>query len=916
MPRNPMLKTPQFGIRTMLVVTTLVAVCLVGWRERTRYLREHLFITVVDQSTGSLLPRFQYQTSVITSETGEEEIWSQWLEHSGPNALRVKVPEYCRLEFRARALDVAGGYRQQEQSILVLPHLSHNATLRLMEGKSFQSFLIDRTTGEPICGARIVPMEGNEHATFPGFFNQPDFDTEFETFSDSGGKFVVRNLNTAFAIGAKGYQSRVVRFEYPDENLERLRNEGIQLEPAVRIHGRIKCGETGQPITDCNVVYDNKLFRASSNRDFNQDAYLIQERSDFNLTTKTDEEGCFELFSDSDFKNCRVWFSKKGWSKKTIDLSKCDDDIVLERCPFELVGTVEDETGEPVQEFEITTFSNWRDGRIHTFQCEKGTFRITDEKPFVNFEVHARNKGVFLKQNQSNGDETQLSERVILPNGFEITGSVLQKAALPNGGRSEVQIELKRLTSKNDKYEIEYAGHASVASTTSDQNGSFRFSHIANGSYSLLTSYFGHVVNIRPVVVSNSNVLVGRIELPPLGRVRGKVRNEDGSDAPFHRTYLTDQEGNPQKWFHTNHLGEFEIENVPCGRYGIGPQPKQRTFVGCAFGGLVWDIDGAVLVEPAQTTEFSYERFPLFKIHGLNPEATLWANVPFSKPSSTIDFAEFDVVKSSDSSEENLSIAQVVSQIQARDQQAFVLNSSQDDCQQELTLVYQANRNRNANKVLFRPRQLKLTCSDVDVPIEKAKPKVEITAPSDDPFSEEPFGEDTSSKRSAPQSELYVGKTSVFLLKQNRAISLVQSVGLQEIVPFHVQEDEPDAAIIHNTRFGWSRIHLKHPLFGESKVHELKLEKGAEVLGKINLAELPLMPESVRLTDGKGVSWTCQVEDSKFGFQKIWPGKWRVQLLGYDPYLGEQILAEREIVIEGFDSYDFELGASNVPQNH
>ncbi len=917
MPKKPMLKTPQFGIRTMLVATTLVALCLVGWRERTRYLREHLYINVVDQTTGSLLPRFQYQTSVITSETDEEEIWSQWRDHSGQKELTLKVPEYCRLEFRARALDVAGGYSQQEQSILFLPHLSHKATLRLTEGKSFQSFLIDRTTGEPICGGRVVPTDGKERATFPGFFDRPNFDTEFETFSDSTGKFVVRNLDTGFAISAKGYQSRVVRFDYPNENLERLRNEGIQLELAVRIHGRIKCRETGQPITDCDVVYDNKLFRTNSNSDSNRNAYSIEERNDFNLTTKTDQEGCFELFSDSDIKNCRVWFSKKGWGRESIELSECDDDILLTPYPFELVGTVVDEAGEPVQEFEITTYANWTDVETYRFHCEKGSFRVTDDSSIFNFEVRAKNKGIFSKQIQSNWAEAQPSELVILPNGFEIAGSVLGMTNGTTARNRDVQVELKRLPSQSAPYDARFSSDAVVASTTIEPDGSFRFSHIANGFYSLVTTYFGHVVNVRPVVVDTSNILVGRIELPPLGKIRGKVRNDYGSDAPFHRTYITDKNGNPQKWFHTNHRGEFEIENVPCGRYGIGPKPEQQEFVGCCFCGRAWDIDGAFLVEPSQTTEFSYERFPLFELHGLSPEATLWANVSVSKHFSAIDFAEFKFVKSSDSSQENLSTVQVASQRQARDQEAFVLHLTQDACQQELTLVYRANRNGNANKILFRPRQLKLTCSDVDVPIEKAKPKVEITTPSDDPFDEDPFREDTSSKRSARQSELYVGKTSIFLLKQNRAISVIQSTGLQEIVPFHVQDDEPDAAIIHNTRFGWSRIHLKQPLDNEPKVHELKLEKGAEVLGKINLAELPLMPEAVRLVDERGVRLTCDVKDhSQFGFQMVWPGKWRVQLLGYDPYLGERILAERELVIVGVDSRDLELGASQASQNH
>ena len=916
MPRNPMLKTPQFGIRTMLVETTLVALCLVGWRERTRYLREHLFVSVVDQTTGSLLPRFQYQTSIVTSETGEEKIWSQWRHHSRPNALTLEVPEYCRLEFRARALDVAGGYRQQEQSILVLPHLSHNTTLRLTEGKSFESFLIDSITGEPIRGARIVPTWMEEDSSkSPDFFQrQPYFDKEFETLSDSSGKFVVRNLSTAFAISAPKYQNKLVRFERSDENLERLRNSGIHLEPAVPIQGRIKCSETGDPIPDCDVVYDNGLFRLNSNRDLNQDeywsqdAYWLQERSDFHLTTKTDQEGYFELFSDSDFKNCRVWFSKKGWFKKSIELSDCDDDIVLDPYPFQLVGTVVDESGEPVKEFEIKTYSNWTDIETYRFHGEKGSFRVTDNNPIVKFEVHAKNKGLFSKELQLNWAEEQPNEVVILPNGFEISGNVLGKASVPNGGQSSLRIDLKRITSKKDTYEMQYAGHAKIASTTAESDGSFHFSHIANGTYTLETTYFGHVVNKRPVVVDKIDVVVSPIKLPQLGRVRGKVRNEDGSDAPFHRTYITDLEGNPQKWFHTNHLGEFDLENVPCGRYGIGPKPMKRELVGCCICHRAWDIDGAVLVEPAQTTEFSYERFPLFEFQGLSPAAILLANDSITKHFSALEFDTFKTVKVIDSSTVNTVTFQLESQRQTKDHETFALNLSQDACQQSLTIAYRANRHGSANKVLFRPRQLKLHSSDADVPIEKAKPEVEVSTPSDDPFG------DTSSKRSTLESELYVGKTSVFLLKQNRALSVVQSIGLQEIIPFHVLDDEPDTAIIHNTRFGWSRIQLKQPIDTEPKVHELKLEKGAEVLGKIKLAELPLMPDSVRIVDEQGASLTCDVEDySKFGFQRIWPGKWRVQLLGYDPYLGERILAERELMIEGIDCHDVELGKTEAP---
>ena len=911
--RTNLLKTLQFSIRTMLVATTLVAVCLVIWRERTRYLREHLFVNVVDQITGGLLPRFQYQTSVITSETGEDEAWSQWRDHAGQSSLTLKVPEFCRLEFRARALDVAGGYRQQEQPILVLPHLSHNATLRMTEGKSFQSFLIDSTTGEPICGARIIPMDlldDEVHPTSPGIpqHREPYFDREFETFSDSSGRFVVRNVGTGFAIGAKKYQCKVVRFENASEgDLEHLRKDGIALEPAVKIQGRVSCRETGEPITDCDVVYDNKLFRAKANSGGKFQPLSIQERNEFNLVTKTDDSGHFELFADSEIENYRVWFSKKGWYKESFDLSSCDDAINLEPWLFELAGVVVDESGDPVQDFEIKTFSDWTVVETDCLKCEDGSFRIRTNSIISYFEVHANNKAIFTKQIRSNWAENKTNERVVMSNGHEVVGTVVGKVMGTNAGQCDVQIELKRFLPQSDSHFMPRSGDAMIASTTVGPDGSFRLNHVADGTHILATSYFGHVVNARPIVVDKKNVIVAPIELPPLGKIRGKVCNEDGSDAPFHRTYITDQVGKPRKWFHTNHRGEFEVENVPCGWYGIGPKPQQLSlWVGCFFG---WSIDGAIVVEPAQTTEFSYQHLPLFDLHGLSPLAVNNVDVSVVKQ---LTPNRLDSARTLDTSNGSLSIIQVTSQSHVRDQDPFVVHLTQGACKQELTLVYRANRSGSPNPILFRPGQLQLHCSDADVPLEKAKLEKEFMEPNTDETSDDPFSQDTSSSASALQAELYTGRTTVFLLKQNRVMSEVHSIGLQEIIPFYVHDEDPDSAIIHNTRFGWSRINFKQQLGSGPNVHELTLNKGAEILGKVKLAGMPLMPKAVRMVDGQAVGLTCEIkQDDTFEFKEIWPGKWRLQMLGYDPYLGERILAEREMLIEGIDSHDLKFGASN-----
>ena len=907
MPRANWPLSPQFSIRTMLVATTLVAICLVAWRERTRYLREHLFVQVVDQVTGNLLPRFQYQTSVITAESVEEESWSDWRDHTDQSALTLKVPQFCRLEFRARALNVGGGYSPQEKSILVLPHLSHSATLRLDEGTSFQSFLIDCTSGEPIRGARIVPAY-IDLSNSSGFFErQPYFDDEFETISDSNGKFTVRNLRSAFVIAPKGYQCRVVHIEHPEEDLERLRNDGIQLEPAVPILGRVTCGKTGKPISDCEVVYDNKLFREDSKEIGTPLA--SKERMDLHLVTKTDPDGCFELLADSDLENCRVWFSKKGWQPESVELSDCDNDITLEPWPYELAGKVVDESGEPVQDFEIDSYSGWVDVETYRFQDENGLFRIGGDSPSFHFSVHAKNKGVFSNLDLSVWDEEQPIELVVLPTGFEVKGTIIETGNLARIGPSQVQMELRRLPAHSDSYfdTTSNSRFAIVANSAVGPDGSFQFNHVSNGIYKLVTSYCGLVVNTRPVVVDEKNVLIAPIELPRLGRIRGKVRKEDGSDAPFHRTFITDQQGNTQKWFHTNHLGEFELKNVPCGRYGIGPQPKQRYFNICGLGGRGWDIDGTILIEPKQTTDFSYDRFPLFEFQGLSPSAFLFADVRRSQHFSAIDYdtdRTIEIDNAMDSLRGNTNPVRVATQKQPSDKEAFIAILTQEGCQQELALEYRANRDRLANKILFLRRQLKLSCSDTAFPIQKTKPEVEIITPNDDPF-----GEGASTKDFEPKSELYVGKTTVFLLGQNRVMSQIYATGFQEVFPFHIHDTEPDAAIIHNTLFGWSRINLKRPLGNESEAHALTLTKGAEIHGKLNLVDLPLMPAAVRLLAENGASLTCQVkENNKFDFKMIWPGKWRLQLLGNDPYLEERILVEKELVIEGIDSHELELG--------
>ncbi len=886
-------------------MTTLVAISLFAWRERMRYLNEHLFVSVIDQSTGDLLNHFQYQTYVITSESGQDEDWSDWKTHQGPSVLTIAVPGQCRFQLRARAVDLAGGYSQKELSTLVLPELSHTAILRMLEGNSLQSFLVDSSTFEPIRDARIIPTDCYDAADWENMnFYRPSYfaDTDFATVSDSQGRFVVRNLREEFTIDSPKHKRRIVKFEdASEEDLEDWRKNGIRLEPADPIYGQVTCQETGEPIPNCEVIFENSQFKVMTSEKLGEPR-LFTERGEFDRVTRTDESGCFQLFTDGQSADCKVWFSKKGWVDESVGLSDRNIDIRLAPSPYKLSGYVVDETGMPVREFEVKTLSKWTNVETHLFSSDNGWFRIRLDGSILKYAVRAKGKGIFDKQFIDSWDVEEQTEtdwthqRVTLTDGFCVTGTI-------KGSRTElsnVSIALRPIR----LFEIYDDNPFLCDQTQTGENGVFRFDHISHGTYTLVTSYFGRVVNTRPIVIESKNLRVDHIDLPPLGKIKGIALHEDGLASPFHRMYVTDHHGIPQKWFHTNHRGEFEMKNVPCGWYGIGPKPERFSLLRC--GGR-WSVDDMQFIEPGQTMEVSFRDIPVFGLRGLPRFA--WHAINVKRLSAPSEIAD---LKTREIEQESRCTIRVISQSEVKDGDEFSLQMDKGKCQQELTLVYQANRKRHPNPILFHSCQLHFSSSDPSIPFEKTNDETQVNEPnSDDPFGD-PFAETEDAQTSALQVELYVGRTTIYLLKQNQVVSKLSMIGLRENVPLQIDEREPDAAMIHNTKFGFARIDKLHQFDGDSPSMDVRFEEGAEIRGKMKLNGLPLLPSCIRVMDERGVTFVTIIrDDCTFEFKHLWPGKWSVQMIGHDPFLGEQVLAERQVVVEGAESQSVNLHASH-----
>ena len=891
-------------------MTTLVALSLFAWRERMRYLNEHLFVRVIDQSTGDLLDHFQYQTFVITAQSGQDEGWSDWKTHRGPSVLTIAIPEHCRFQLRARSIDLAGGYSQKELSTLVLPDLSQTAILRMAEGKSLQSFLVDSSTLEPIRDARIIPTDCYDAADWENMnFYRPSYfaDTDFATVSDSQGRFVVRNLSEEFTIDSPKHKRRIVKFEdASEEELEDWRKNGIRLEPADPIYGQVTCQETGEPIPNCEVIFENSQFKVVTSEGWGE-TRLFTERGEFDRVTRTDESGCFELFTDGQSADCKVWFSKKGWGDESVGLSDRNIDIRLAPSPYLLEGYVVDESGIPVPEFEVTC--NGDTFETHLFKSDNGWFRIRPERSINQYAVRSHGKGIFAKNTFefSNAcEQTQTDwthEKVTLTDGFSVAGSVNQLGVEP----SNVGVALCRSSYAIFAFELKDDNPLVYCKTKIGKNGVFHFDHVSDGTYTMVTSYFGHVVNTRPIVVAAKDLDVSPIDLPPLGIIRGRARNEDGSDAPFHRMYISDPHGVHFKWFYTDHRGEFTLENVPCGWHGMGPKAKKLSFLGCNLG--TWSVDDTVFMQPGQTMEVSLEDVPIFNICGLPRLATTRTDLTVSKRPNT---SKHTYLETQEVEHENNNTIQVISRNEVRDGDEFSLRISHSKCEQEWTLEYHANRKRHPNSIFMRSRQLRLSSPDVAILFDKleAEPKVNESN-NDDPFGD-PFGQAEDSRPSALQAELYVGKTTIYLLKRNQVVSKISMTGLRESVPFQIDEREPDASVIHNTKFGFARNDKLHRFDGDSRSIDVRFVEGAEIRGKMKLNDLPLLPSCIRMVDERGVSFSTSIrDDCTFEFKHLWPEKWSVQLIGNDPFLGERILAERQVVIEGAESQFINLNAAH-----
>ncbi len=220
----------RFRIRSLLLLTLAIALAAYLYVAFQRYKMEHVFVSVVEQSSGTPITSFRYRTTIRT-ERGQTSI--EWKKHQSKKAeLTIAVPIHCMVWLELETSDSGAPYVLRNSRFLVSPDQSHEWKLRaarnsaaLNRNEPLTSFrLVDIETKQPIANAQIYSSSG-------GFDERPIVTKPDGSFRNKG----------SFLIYHPDY-----------ERAGTIKGDTLELERCKRLQG-IVVDPNGNPIPNCVV---------------------------------------------------------------------------------------------------------------------------------------------------------------------------------------------------------------------------------------------------------------------------------------------------------------------------------------------------------------------------------------------------------------------------------------------------------------------------------------------------------------------------------------------------------------------------------------------------------------------------------------------------------------------------------------
>ena len=888
------MKRLRFGIRSILILATIVALFMFVLLERRRYFREHVFITVLDSSSGIQLTQFQYRTWVITQDSPPWPEWSDWKTFQGDKPFAFKLPAYCKLHIEAKALGLPERFAGTQTTLLVVPEASHELTLRSGNSTPVTGSVVDDETNEPIEGVVVGPASALTMESLP---------TDWVT--DSEGRFEIATTSPIKEIFA--YHPR---YQYCFATIDEP--QPLRLRKGKSVRGRVVQSQTDQPVSDCSVEvwYANGVPLKQDERpaddaevDNGTSARLRNVSSP--RTAKTDANGEFELFLEPLSMNTQIRFRKKGWEDSyALANSPALSYSELKHGKFELSGQVVDDRGTPIPRFRVRAYVD--DGSIayreKEFNTSDGQFQIFSEKPWLTSSILADGYApIYLYSKTRNAHELESGDLKLIrmSRGYRVTGTVERS----NLHTKKVEVFLTNLrnglifdagppmflkqhfesdTARSLRYQYE---------SQLDSECSYAFNNLAPGLYALLVIYNGQTASLRPVVVESKDIEMDLMTLPPLGKVSGAVQEWGGNGEgrftkeivipflesqlqPFGVYYLKRAGDRWGKTFRTNHRGEFSFDHILIGDGEISAQkyeiPHGESFYMRAtashatvvnFPFVVRDttevtvsLDSSILCE-LEVEEFGDQGSNLFNtkalLHGPR-ESKAWM-VP-AKERSRNGLPIYEVHGPAD-----LSTGQYTLDIR--------------DGPTSLWLDFELERNH--------------------LPFRKRLAYRRVTANVADPSG-------------WANASFLPMDVEVTLVKKSQAVTAF-SIPFESDSPANCLIENADQydVLFHDGSNGWALTQNVSFLSEAIDLGKIELKPGAQLSVKVSMQGLEVFPDEISVRHAEtGKVFSQLIEDAYIpeqanSFGGLMPGKWCVEVTGRDPIAGKRRLFQRDIVIEG-----------------
>ena len=607
------MKRLRFGIRSILILATIVALFMFVLLERRRYFREHVFITVLDSSSGIQLNQFQYRTWVITQDSPPQPEWSDWNTFQGGKPFAFKLPAFCKLHVEAKAPGLPGRFVGTSTTLLLVPETSHELTLRIANTTPVTGSVVDDETNEPIEGVVVGPANEVTMESIPT-----------DCVTDSQGRFEIATTSPIKEIFA--YHPR---YQYCFAAIDE--SKPLRLRKGKSVRGRVVQSQTDQPVSDCSVEvwYANGVPLMQDERpadDAEVDNGTSARLRDISppRMAKTNAHGEFEVFLEPFSMNTQILFRKQGWEDSfAFANSPGLNRIELKHGRYEFSGQLVDDQGMPIPRFRVRTvidIGGWWESLAHRendFNSTDGQFRIFSEDALRELSlladgyapIHFRSK----KPNSRRLDSRNV-KLIQMSRGYRVTGTI-ERSKLHTKKTSVFLTDLRNGDSilvagppefLANHFENDKIDKTAIKGTRTfncyqyesqlDSAGRFTFNHLAPGVYAILVVYNDQTVFLRPVVVEAKDVDLPKFELPAIGDANGTVRelNADPFSAtdlsPLHASqvnpfgvYYLKRNGEPWgKPFRVNHGGQFALDHLLTGsaeicdkKYGISDGWKE-----------------------------------------------------------------------------------------------------------------------------------------------------------------------------------------------------------------------------------------------------------------------------------------------------------------------------------------------------